>query len=644
MANEVFEQLKSQISIVDVISRYVKLQKKGNNYIGLCPFHDDKKPSMSVSESKKFFKCFSCGKGGDVFAFVSEKENISYKEAVIKVCNQNHVDLPDSFKLTTTTKENPYQYQYDIISKLNQFYMYSLNTLEGKEAKNYLYERGLDDNLIKYFKIGYAPKDSLLSISYLREKENYSIEQLDSLKILSSSTNQFKDRYSNRIIFPISNIYSKIVGFSGRKYAKDDISDAKYINSVDSQIFKKGDLLYNFDNAKQYIEQTKQVYVLEGFMDVIACYKAGIKNIVGLMGTSISSSHIKLFKQLNVEVRLLLDADEAGQIGISKAINQLCLNNIRCVVVRPYSICKDSDELFKLKGSKGVNDALNDLISPVSYLIDRGLKAHKLITLSDKEDFIINRIKIIYKVSSDIEKTAMINELASRLNLDVLSIGKLLNSNDNTYIKSIERIKENNVVPNYKKSNYRENKITRPDHIIEGTSKRIDIQLREYAKKYFIKEQLMSLIGISDLMLLDKIITNESKYLARICKSYNDYSNFKKIDFNFYIPSFRTVYQLVDQYYEGLTNKVYLLMEKDYSKIIQDYTSYCQTIDIDTSKNNINDDFYEVINILNIFKTGKEVSVSKKDIQDDEFSKDVKKYVNYINKNIQFDIEFSKIN
>lgn len=633
MTNEIFDNLKSQISIVDVISRYVDLQKKGNNYVGLCPFHADKNPSMTVSESKKVFKCFSCGKGGDVFSFVAEKENISYKEACIKVCKDNNVELPEDFKQTVKKEyDNPYKYQYDIISKLTDFYMYSLNTIQGKEAKQYLIDRGLNDELIKYFKIGYAPNDSTLSISYLRQKEGYSIEQLDSTKILSSSTNEFKDRYTNRIIFPISNIYSKIVGFSGRKYAKDDISDAKYINSVDSQIFKKGDLLYNFDNAKKEIEQTKQVYVLEGFMDVIACYKTGIKNAVGLMGTSISSSHIKLFKNLGVEVRLLLDADEPGQIGISKAINQLYANNIKCVIVRPYTICKDTDELFKLKGAKGVQDALKDLISPTSYLIQRGLQAKKLITSSEKEDFIQNRIKIIYNSSNEIEKTSIINELSSKLNIEVLTIGKILNSKtNNSYQKNIQQIQDNN---GFEKKNVikEEKKVVRADRIIEGNTSKIDFQLRNYVKNYFDKEKLSKDLGISSKIILENIIKNEIKYLSRSL-SYKDYLSIKKLDLNFIIPSFRRVFGLIDAFYKGLTSPLYYLQEENFSKIIQDYTSYCEMPDPDTNKNKIDQDYYEVINILNIFKTGKPIKVDDEE-NANSLEKDIIKYTKDINKKL----------
>lgn len=637
MANEIFDNLKSQISIVDVISRYVDLQKKGNNYVGLCPFHADKNPSMTVSESKKVFKCFSCGKGGDVFSFVAEKENISYKEACIKVCKDNNVELPEDFKQTVKKEyDNPYKYQYDIISKLTGFYMYSLNTIQGKEAKQYLIDRGLNDELIKYFKIGYAPNDSTLSISYLRQKEGYSIEQLDSTKILSSSTNEFKDRYTNRIIFPISNIYSKIVGFSGRKYAKDDISDAKYINSVDSQIFKKGDLLYNFDNAKKEIEQTKQVYVLEGFMDVIACYKAGIKNAVGLMGTSISSSHIKLFKNLGVEVRLLLDADEPGQIGISKAINQLYANNIKCVIVRPYTICKDTDELFKLKGAKGVQDALKDLISPTSYLIQRGLQAKKLITSSEKEDFIQNRIKIIYNSSNEIEKTSIINELSSKLNIEVLTIGKILNSKaNNSYQKNIQQIQDNNGFEK-KNTEKEENKI-KPKVIIEGNKdKAIISQLITYLNTYFDTKILNNKLKISTINVINYIMANEINFLARSI-IYKDFMiNQKNLTLGFLIPSFNTVFLLITKCFEnltkeGLTSSLYYLQEENFSKIIQDYTVSCKQKDPDTNTNKFNDDDYkEVISILNILKNGKKTAIDDKE-NPKAYEDRVKKYSEYLN-------------
>ncbi len=638
MADEVLDKLRSQISIVNVISRYVNLQKKGNEYTCLCPFHNDKNPSLLVSEDKKIFKCFSCGKGGDVFKFVSEFKHISYKEAIKEVCNLERVEIPAQLNKNLQVKINPLQYQYDIINKLTSFYIYSLNTNLGKQAKEYLLQRGLDEQTIKYFKIGYAPSDSTLSINYLRQKEGYSIEQLDKTKIISASSSTFKDRYSNRIIFPISNINSTIVGFSGRKFAKDDYSDAKYVNSIDSDIFKKGDLLYNFDNAKTYIEESKVCYVLEGFMDVIACYRVGVNNAVGLMGTSISLSHLKLFKYLNCEIRLLLDSDEAGQIGITKAIYQLANQKIRCVIVKPYTLAKDTDELLKLKGKEFVNKSLNELISPISFLLDRGIKLNKLLTLAQKQEF-LEKIKLIYSNCLDIEKEKVIEELAYKLQIDTISIKNILESKTNLYTNSIEntskKIKydnnQNNVIKVVKK---------KPMQIIEANNTLINSQLTKYTTKYFDLKELMEQTHIHSLPTMRKIVTNERNILSRICKNYEDYLSFAKSDYNFIIRNFQTVYILISTYYEGLTSKVKYLLEDDYNKIINEYTNNCSIIDPDTNTNKIDQDYYEVINILNIFKSGKAVEINDNlENKENEFVK----YLNVYFKEISNDLINNKV-
>lgn len=625
MNDNTLDNLRSKISIVNVISRYVKLQKKGNEYTCLCPFHNDTNPSMNVSEDKKIFKCFSCGKGGDVFKFVSEFNHISYKQAIVLVCNDEHIELPSQYKVNEFEKVNPLQYQYDIINKLNSFYMYSLNTNLGKEAKQYLFDRGLDEQTIKYFKIGYAPKDNSLSISYLREKEGYSIDQLDKTKVTSLNSSSFVDRYSNRIIFPISNINSTVVGFSGRKFAKDDFSEAKYVNSIDSDIFKKGELLYNFDNARSYIIESKVCYVLEGFMDVIACFRADIKNAVGLMGTSLTVSHLKLFKKLGCEVRLILDSDEAGQIGITKAIYQLANYNIKCNVVKPFIEAKDSDELLKLKGKEYLNKSLNYLISPISFLLDRGIKLNKLLTLSQKQDF-LEKIKIIYLNCLDIEKEKECNELASKLGIDLETVKKILNSKTNLYTNSIKNIKLD-----YNLSNASENKgiNKKPNQIIPANNKFIEAQLKSYAKNYFSFQDLMKETNIHSEKMMQTIVSNEIKIISRACKNYKDFLIFTSYNYNFIVKNFLTVYFLVNQYFKTLTRKVEYLVEDDYNKIINDYTNNCSIIDPDTNKNKIDQDFYEVCNILNILKSGKQIDSSSnlEEKNDNGFMKYLNDYI-----------------
>ena len=308
---QISKEILSQINIVEIISHYIQLTKKGRNYTALCPFHDDKNlGNFYVSEEKQIFRCFSCKASGNAINFVQKKENISYYEALLKVCEIANIHDDRIQKRTKTNIDPLLEDAYKCLNSEVDFYFMSLTkSNEGKSALEYLANRGLNEDVIKYFKIGYAQSNGTLLIDYLKNK-NFSLKTIVNTGIARIEDNPIKDINNGRIVFPIFNKIGQPVGFSARVFKNK--SDAKYVNTRETIAFNKSSLLYNYHNALQEAKRVGYIYVLEGFMDVIACYRVGIKSAVALMGTSLTKQQLQLLRYTGGEIRVCLDLDNPG--------------------------------------------------------------------------------------------------------------------------------------------------------------------------------------------------------------------------------------------------------------------------------------------------------------------------------------------
>ena len=345
----VIEDIKNKANIVDVISRYINVIKKGNNYVAVCPFHNDTNPSMNISVDKQIYKCFSCGAGGNVFTFVSEYEKVSFIDAVKKVSSYINYDL-SSYNLEETKKEDPLKQRLlSLVKDTCDFYNYNLLNTDNEGIK-YLKNRGMSEDIINHFKLGYASEDSSKLLKYLTKK-GYTVEDIVNAGI-GLNNNGFMDRFNGRVIFPLTDLNGNVVAFSGRRINDDKTS--KYINSNENLLFNKSECLYNYYEAKTYILQTKVVYIVEGFMDAIALYKSDIKNVVATMGVNLSKQHIRALEKLNCKVVLSLDSDEAGQSAMFKLVETLKQTNLDVRVSGITESGKDLDELYNLQGKEGV--------------------------------------------------------------------------------------------------------------------------------------------------------------------------------------------------------------------------------------------------------------------------------------------------
>ncbi|MBZ5365854.1 DNA primase [Staphylococcus aureus] len=354
----IINEIKDKTDILDLVSEYVKLEKRGRNYIGLCPFHDEKTPSFTVSEDKQICHCFGCKKGGNVFQFTQEIKDISFVEAVKELGDRVNVAVD----IEVTQSNSNVQIASDDLQMIEmheliqEFYYYALTkTVEGEQALTYLQERGFTDALIKERGIGFAPDSSHFCHDFL-QKKGYDIELAYEAGLLSRNEENFSyyDRFRNRIMFPLKNAQGRIVGYSGRTYTGQE---PKYLNSPETPIFQKRKLLYNLDKARKSIRKLDEIVLLEGFMDVIKSDTAGLKNVVATMGTQLSDEHITFIRKLTSNITLMFDGDFAGSEATLKTGQHLLQQGLNVFVIQLPS-GMDPDEYIGKYG----NDAFTTFV------------------------------------------------------------------------------------------------------------------------------------------------------------------------------------------------------------------------------------------------------------------------------------------
>ena len=402
--------------IVEVISSRIKVIKAGRNYKAVCPFHDDKNPSLMISKEKQIFKCFVCGASGNAISFIQKYDKISFFEAVrevAKISGYNDERLTN-LNQPKVSVNNEYSDIYNCLNEIANFYEISLYQSEvGKKGLEYLKNRGLNDDVIHYFRIGYSLDDGENIINYLKAK-NFSIKTIERTGIgrINNQTLTIRDNNAGRIIFPLISKNDQVLGFSARRIVNDDT--AKYINTESTLVFNKGNLLYNLNKAKNEAKQVNYVYLVEGFMDVIALYRINVKSAVALMGTALTKDQIKELRLLNVEVRICLDLDNAGQMNTLSVINKLEEAGIDFKVVNNKVDFneKDSDEILTKYGEEKLKSFLFNLIDSGEWILNYYTKTLNLANTSDKKILVQKVMPYIAKLKSKFDVEAYINKLS----------------------------------------------------------------------------------------------------------------------------------------------------------------------------------------------------------------------------------------
>ena len=427
--NEI-NNVRNSVDIVEIISEYVPLISKGRNYFGVCPFHDDNHPSMSVSKEKQIYTCFSCGATGNVFNFLMDYKSISFSEALKMLADRAGIHINVDVK----EKTSPHSKLYEIYDIAFKFYQNNINTSEGLNARKYLESRNIDEKIIKEFGIGLSlSKRNLLSNLLL--KKGFDNKTIIDSGLASNNAEGIYDMYYKRIMFPLYDTFGKVVGFSGRIYEGTDIS--KYINSKETEIFKKGELLYNFHRAREEARITKTIIIMEGFMDVIRAYTIGVKNVVATMGTAITKEQALLIKRLAPNVILLFDGDKAGLKATISCIKELSQIGVVPSIVRLEDNL-DPDEYIQKNGKDAFLAKINNPMNIMDFKLMQYKDNINLESSVEKADYVKKVLNDLSKIDDDILREVTIQKVSIDSNLSIEFLKEQLESMKKVTKETIE--------------------------------------------------------------------------------------------------------------------------------------------------------------------------------------------------------------
>ena len=536
ISKELIDEVKSKNDIVDIIGSYISLNDKNK---ALCPFHNDHSPSFSVHPDKQIYKCFSCGESGNVITFVEKFLGISFQEAVKLLADKSGIKL----NISTPKKTTRFDKYYEITDTANKYFKNNIFSNDGQKALKYLSDRLVDKQIINEFNIGLSTNNKLHEI--LAKK--YNLEDLLKIDIVREVDNKIYDTFQNRIMFPIIDEDNNVVGFSGRKYLKNDLEDkqlSKYVNSRETDIFIKSKIFYNINNALPNIKKSKEIIITEGFMDTIRMVSIGYNNTVALMGTAFTKEHLDKIIKYKCKVVLNLDQDNAGVLGTISIGDELIKNNIDVSVI-VFDDYKDSDEYIINKGKDAFDIAYKNRISFIDFKLNY-LKSNK--NMKDSTDiskYINEAIKSLNEIDDDILKELKIKELSREFGID-------------------ESVIKNKIKISSKKEVKKEEKLTK---------KRYD--------KYDISEIriLYLMLNYDDVILyfengLGYLIHDNMMALAyKIVEFRNDYGYFNYSDFIDYISDNESLNETVKEIMRYHNEDEYTESElEDYFDTIKEYS------------------------------------------------------------------------
>ena len=403
-------EVRNSVNIVDVISQYVSLEKKGKDYIGLCPFHQEKTPSFTVNEEKQFFKCFGCGKGGNVYKFLMYKDNLTFPESVEQVANFAHISMPSGYSNHQTNSN------LTPVMKINQdaadfYHRVLVTTRAGERGMAYAKKRELDKKTIDHYGIGYAPQQENLLLLYLRGKNYQDDDLVKSGLFIQSKSGELYDRFRDRLMFPLSDESGRVIAFSGRRLSNDK-TEAKYMNSPETEIFTKSKLLFHFAEAKKAAREEKHLVLYEGYMDVIAAYKAGVKSGIASMGTSLTDEQVYMMRRNNRNIIINYDGDNPGVHAAERAVQmfkQAGGFNIG-VVVLPEGL--DPDEYVKKYGEDKYYSEVKGALSATDFLLKRLAKKFNLNNDLDRINYLNEAVKEISNISDPVQQDLYLRKIA----------------------------------------------------------------------------------------------------------------------------------------------------------------------------------------------------------------------------------------
>lgn len=417
-SDEVLEEIRESNNIKDVIASYLKLTPKGNGYFAICPFHNEKTPSFSVNENKQLYHCFGCGESGNVITFIMKMENYDFIDAVKNLANRAHISLDEIKTNNKGEYEKKHKEKKDLqeIHNISGRYFYdNLQSEFGQNCKKYIMKRNIKKNIQRKYGLGFSdnPKNNLYN--FLKSK-GYSEDLILKSGLVVNKNGKRYDRFFNRLMFPIFNVQGGIIAFGGRVL---DSGMPKYLNSPETVLFSKSNVLYNLNFARK--TNLEEFVLVEGYLDVIAMYQNGIKNIVAPLGTAFNNGHTKILKRYAKSIIILFDSDEAGVKATLKAIPLLEKEGLKIKVLKLQN-ANDPDEFIEKFGVDKLKYLLKNCESSIMFEINILKNKFDLKILSEKIEFIKNVILILNKVQSNVERNLYIKEIVKITNIDEKSL------------------------------------------------------------------------------------------------------------------------------------------------------------------------------------------------------------------------------
>lgn len=516
---DVIDQIRSDVNILDIIGQYVQLHRSGSNWFGLCPFHTEKTGSFSVNEPKQFYHCFSCGRGGNVFKFLMEIEDLTFPEAVYRTAELAGIELDAKYLPQNIAGAEDTQSETGRLKQLyaqaGQLYHHILvNTKLGQPALDYLHERGLSDELIAEFQLGYAPQAEILQ-AFFHEKKLDDYQTLRKSGLFSEREGEnLAERFNDRIMFPIRNQTGQIIAFSGRLLTPDK-KLPKYLNSPEGILFNKRKVLFNFDKAKKTIRHESKVYLFEGFMDVLAAWRAGIKNGVASMGTSLTSEQIYLLEQTASKLYICYDGDLPGRKATKRALELIApLSKFELgTILLPEKL--DPDEYVRKYGPENFKDFVTSHErTELEFYLEYFRAGRNLETESDQLAYITDVLERVAQVKDPLARDLTINRLAKEFELDKNNLTSQLQA----LMQQIqsEQLKQDQA-----------NSLKRSDKVVYST------QQRQEKKRYTPAEQAERLL------------------LYRLLHEHDVFLRIKGLaDFSFIHEDYETIFLLADGYFD----------------------------------------------------------------------------------------------
>ena len=516
---DVIDQIRSDVNILDIVGQYVQLHRSGSNWFGLCPFHTEKTGSFSVNEPKQFFHCFSCGRGGNVYKFLMEIEDLTFPEAVYRTAELAGIELDAKYLPQNVAGAEDTQSETGKLKRLyaqaGQLYHHILvNTKLGQPALDYLHERGLSDELIAEFQLGYAPQAEILQ-AFFHEKKLDDYQTLRKSGLFSEREGEdLAERFNDRIMFPIRDQTGSIIAFSGRLLTPDK-KLPKYLNSPEGILFNKRKVLFNFDKAKKTIRHESKVYLFEGFMDVLAAWQAGIKNGVASMGTSLTSEQIYLLEQTASKLYICYDGDLPGRKATKRALELIApLSKFELgAILLPEKL--DPDEYVRKYGPENFKDFVTSHErTELEFYLEYFRVGRNLETESDQLAYITDVLEKVAQVKDPLARDLTLNRLAKEFELDKNNLTSQLQA----LMQQVqsEQLKQDQA-----------NSLKRSDKVVYST------QQRQEKKRYSPAEQAERLL------------------LYRLLHEHDVFLRIKGLaDFSFIHEEYETIFLLADGYFD----------------------------------------------------------------------------------------------